>query len=352
MRGFVRKMGRSTKGGSLSANGDRERVTSVGSRDSGRLARENGQVNNGRNGNGSMADFSPNRFSSLLRSIVVTRVGAGEQTEGLDSNGYRRSSSLSPNGDIVFERLANHLPVDLAHMPIPRWKRALDVSCVLLASPFWLPLMLMVMAIIRLNSRGPIFYRQERVGFRGSHFLLFKFRTMHVNAETRTHEDYFATLMRSNSPMTKLDAAGDSRLIPWGRFLRASGLDELPQIFNVLRGDMSLVGPRPCLPIEFARYEDWHRQRVHAPPGLTGYWQVNGKNNTTFQEMIEMDLFYAENMSFGLDLRIMFKTIPVLLDEMKQAWDRYRLRVKTRPPTAVLPSVAIVHAQTGAAKPE
>ena len=146
--------------------------------------------------------------------------------------------------------------------------------------------------------------------------MLFKFRTMYVNAETRRHEEYFADLMRSECPMTKLDAVGDTRLIPGGRFLRASGLDELPQIFNVLRGEMSLVGPRPCLPREFERYQPSERQRVNALPGLTGYWQVNGKNNTTFKEMIAMDLFYIRKMSIWLDLTIMFRTIPTLIKEV------------------------------------
>jgi len=139
---------------------------------------------------------------------------------------------------------------------------------------------------------------------------------MYVNAETRWHEEYFADLMRSECPMTKLDAVGDIRLIPGGRFLRASGLDELPQIFNVLRGEMSLVGPRPCLPREFERYQPSEQRRVNALPGLTGYWQVNGKNNTTFKEMIDMDLFYVRNMSIWLDLTIMLRTIPTLIKEV------------------------------------
>src|SRR4029077_8359938 len=122
-------------------------------------------------------------------------------------------------------------------------------------------------------------------------------RTMHVDAETRTHERYFADLMQNGRPMKKLDESGDSRLIPAGRLLRASGLDELPQIFNIIRGEMSLVGPRPCLPCEFDRYERWQTERVNALPGLTGQWQVNGKNDTTFREMVVLDLFYVRNMS-------------------------------------------------------
>ncbi len=152
--------------------------------------------------------------------------------------------------------------------------------------------------------------------------MLFKFRTMHVHADTRTHEEYFAQLMQEERPMTKLDAAGDSRVIPGGRLIRASGLDELPQIFNVLRGDMSLVGPRPCLPGEFARYETWQQPRLDALPGLTGQWQVNGKNDTTFSEMIALDLFYVSRMSIWLDLAIICRTFPTLIREIFKARQR------------------------------
>lgn len=199
---------------------------------------------------------------------------------------------------------------------LPLWKRFFDVSLIVLTLICWLPIMVLLMVWIRLVSPGPIFYRQQRIGYRGGRFMIFKFRTMHVNAETRTHEEYFAQLMQADCPMVKLDAAGDSRLIRGGRFLRASGLDELPQIFNVLRGEMSLVGPRPCLPTEFDRYEKWQRERFNTAPGLTGYWQVNGKNTTTFKEMIAMDIFYVRKVSILLDVKIMFQTLPTLLREI------------------------------------
>jgi lipopolysaccharide/colanic/teichoic acid biosynthesis glycosyltransferase len=131
---------------------------------------------------------------------------------------------------------------------------------------------------------------------------------MKVNVETQSHEGYFERLIQADCPMTKLDVCGDRRLIRGGCILRALGLDELPQLFNVLRGEMSLVGPRPCTPHEFERYLPAQKQRVNAPPGLTGYWQVNGKNKTTFSQMIAMDIFYAKNMSFGMDLAIMLRT--------------------------------------------
>ena len=198
----------------------------------------------------------------------------------------------------------------------PKWKRVLDLTCIALALPFWLPLMLLVGLGIRIVSPGPVLFRQERIGYRGRRFLCLKFRSMRVNAETQMHERYLQELMQADCPMTKLDAAGDPRLIPFGRILRATGLDELPQILNVLRGEMSLVGPRPCTPNEFENYGACQRERFHAPPGLTGYWQVNGKNTTTFSEMIAMDIHYARHMSPQMDLRIMLKTLPVIAREV------------------------------------
>jgi len=182
--------------------------------------------------------------------------------------------------------------------------------------PFWLPVVILLAIWVKLASPGPIFFRQERVGCRGSRFLLFKFRTMKVNVETQTHEKHLEQLMHGNAPMTKLDASGDPRIIAGGRILRALGLDELPQLFNVLRGEMSLVGPRPCTPHEFRHYQDWQRERVNALPGLTGYWQVNGKNKTTFTEMVQMDIWYTKNLSPLLDFMIIVKTVPALLVQL------------------------------------
>ncbi|MBV8376198.1 MAG: sugar transferase [Verrucomicrobia bacterium] len=200
----------------------------------------------------------------------------------------------------------------------PSWKRGLDIALIVLSLPLWLPVMIFLAVWVKLASPGPVFFRQERVGFRGKRFMILKFRTMKVNVETQSHERHLEQLIHGNRPMTKLDAAGDPRIIAGGRILRAMGLDELPQIFNVLRGEMSLVGPRPCTPIEFARYQVWQQERVNALPGLTGYWQVNGKNKTTFTEMINMDIFYSRNMSLWLDLTIMARTFNALLAQVKE----------------------------------
>ena len=213
---------------------------------------------------------------------------------------------------------SGNLPAEVA-IRVPGWKSGLDLACILLSLPIWLPLMLLLMLLTRIASPGPVFYRQKRVGLGGRQFFIWKFRTMKVSAETQTHERYFEELMRSDCPMTKLDAYGDRRLAPFGQILRASGLDELPQIFNVLSGEMSLVGPRPCTPNEFAHYEPWQRERVNGLPGLTGYWQVNGKNKTTFNEMIMMDLFYLKKLSLLLDLKIMLKTCTVIAGQLVES---------------------------------
>lgn len=176
----------------------------------------------------------------------------------------------------------------------------------------WLPLTTLVLCALKIASPGPAFYRQRRVGYRGKQFMIFKFRSMRINADCGLHEKYFERLIRQDAPMTKLDRS-DPRLIPGGRLLRATGLDELPQIFNVLRGEMSLVGPRPCTEVEYERYSAEQRERVNSPPGITGYWQVHGKNKTTFNEMIAMDIFYTRQMSLALDLSIIWKTIPAIV---------------------------------------
>lgn len=206
----------------------------------------------------------------------------------------------------------------------PLWKRSLDLTCILLTFPVWLPLMIMAVLMIKVVSRGPVFFRQQRVGLGGTHFMILKFRSMQENAETRTHEGHLQQLMQADRPMTKLDASGDSRLIPGGRLFRATGLDELPQLFNVIRGEMSLVGPRPCTPNELQRYQARHKERFQFPPGLTGYWQVNGKNKTTFSEMIEMDLHYGRRMSVRLDLVIMLRTLPAIMEQVRDSQVRRR----------------------------
>jgi len=199
--------------------------------------------------------------------------------------------------------------------PLPPWKRALDVTCCLVAFPAFALLTLFMAVLLRLRSPGPILFRQERVGLHGERFRIYKFRTMHVGADTRGHQQHFQRLHETNAPMRKLDGT-DSRLIPLGWCLRATGLDELPQIVNVWRGEMSIVGPRPCIPYEYELYTPRQRARFASAPGLTGLWQVSGKNRTTFDEMIRLDHEYTARRGFWLDLRIILLTVPALIVQL------------------------------------
>jgi lipopolysaccharide/colanic/teichoic acid biosynthesis glycosyltransferase len=224
----------------------------------------------------------------------------------VDSPSDRRAVACN-SADLNSEISVDQEPAELSRPEIPRWKRLLDLACILITLPVWLGLFLVITIWIKQISPGPLFFCQDRVGYRGKRFRLFKFRTMKVNVETQSHERHFEQLMQANAPMTKLDAR-DPRIIWGGRFIRAAGLDELPQLFNVLRGEMSLVGPRPCTTQEFEKFLPGQRERTNSVPGLTGFWQVNGKNKTTFSQMIEMDIYYARNASLPLDLSILLKT--------------------------------------------
>jgi lipopolysaccharide/colanic/teichoic acid biosynthesis glycosyltransferase len=195
---------------------------------------------------------------------------------------------------------------------LPPWKRALDFAVIVVLAPGVLLVGAVVALVVKAGSPGPVFFRQRRVGYMGREFTCFKFRTMQADAETDSHRDYTEQLMSASVPMLKLDAHKDPRLIPLGAALRATGLDELPQLINVVRGEMSLVGPRPCITYEFDRYRPEQRRRLDAVPGLTGLWQVSGKNRTTFEEMIRLDVEYARRKSLWLDLSIMLKTLPAL----------------------------------------
>ena len=237
----------------------------------------------------------------------ITCVGADMSNvfspDASNSNAKSTSTSLAP--DIT---------------RVPPWKRVLDISGVLIAFPLLLPMMLLIAIVIKVQSNGPVLFKQERVGFLEKRFIVFKFRTMLVDTDTAIHETHVASLIETNEPMIKLDARGDARLIPFGRMLRAAGLDELPQLINVLRGEMSIVGPRPCLPSEYSKHLTWQRERFRTPPGLTGLWQVSGKNRTTFNEMIDFDIKYIQTQSLWLDLKIIFKTVPVLMGQVKDMW--------------------------------
>lgn len=210
----------------------------------------------------------------------------------------------------------------------PSWKRRLDLLCICLAMPVLVLLMMFIAGVIKLVSPGPVFFKQARVGHRLTPFLCLKFRTMKVGADDQAHRRHVEQLIRSNARMTKLDRLGDSRLIPGGALLRATGLDELPQVFNVWRGEMSLVGPRPCTIYELENFRPEQYTRFDSLPGLTGLWQVRGKNRTTFNEMVELDIHYVRTKSLWFDLKILSETFSAVAEQVASS---YRERPASAP---------------------
>ncbi|MEJ7617147.1 MAG: sugar transferase [Pyrinomonadaceae bacterium] len=200
-------------------------------------------------------------------------------------------------------------------------KRAFDLCLAGAALGALSPLWAVIAVLIKLDSRGPVFYKQERVGMDGRIFLFYKFRTMRTDADDRTHREYQRQYIAGDpstnqgdpgqQPIYKLQR--DARVTRVGRILRRLSLDELPQLLNVLRGDMSIVGPRPPIPYEVEFYDLWHRKRLEMKPGLTGLWQVSGRNRLSFEEMVRLDLLYIENWSLLLDLKIILRTLPVMV---------------------------------------
>jgi exopolysaccharide biosynthesis polyprenyl glycosylphosphotransferase len=199
-------------------------------------------------------------------------------------------------------------------------KRGMDVMVsglvLLLTWPLWIVLGI----LIKMGSKGPVFYRQERVGMDGKLFLMVKFRSMRDGADDQAHRSVMAKMLQGEDANQGTEASpvygkvkDDPRLTGLGRWMRRYSIDELPQVVNVLQGEMSWVGPRPPIPYEVRLYKDWHRARFHVKPGITGLWQVSGRNRLHFEEMVTLDIFYIENWSPWLDLKIMLKTVPVVL---------------------------------------
>jgi len=195
-------------------------------------------------------------------------------------------------------------------------KRLTDIAGSLLLLILLSPILFAIAVLVQLTSRGPILFRQDRIGRYGKRFTFYKFRSMRVNNDHGIHKEYVKRLI-SGTPATDHPAAPqpniykltkDPRVTPLGRFLRRTSLDELPQLFNVLTGSMSLVGPRPPLPYEFDCYDTWHKRRLLATPGITGLWQVRGRSRVTFADMVRLDLRYARTWSFWLDVIILLRT--------------------------------------------
>ncbi len=196
-------------------------------------------------------------------------------------------------------------------------KRVADVVLSIVGGIAILPLLLLIALAVKLSSPGPVLYAQTRVGRNGKHFKMYKFRSMVARNDDTKHRQYVETLLRNGREATR-DEMGrpvyklvdDARITRVGRLLRRLSLDELPQLINVLRGEMSLVGPRPCLPFEYEIYEPWQKRRLDVTPGMTGLWQVSGRSLLSFEEMVLLDLYYAANWSFLLDMKLVWRTIP------------------------------------------
>jgi lipopolysaccharide/colanic/teichoic acid biosynthesis glycosyltransferase len=205
----------------------------------------------------------------------------------------------------------------LFEQQMPWWKRGIDILGSLVGLVLMAPLFLAIAIFIKIVSPGPVFFTQKRIGYLGRPFTMFKFRTMRVNADTILHENHVTELIQSGQPLKKMDDK-DPRIFPLGKFLRISGIDELPQLINVLRGEMSLVGPRPELPCSLQYCEPWHSRRFDTKPGLSGLWQISGKTTTTFNEMMRLDISYVNKRSFWLDMLIILKTFPTILSEARR----------------------------------
>ncbi len=192
-------------------------------------------------------------------------------------------------------------------------KRLIDVTIAAVVLLLSTPLLLVIALLIRLESRGRAIYAAERVGKDGRRFACYKLRTMRADMDDAIHRDHLRYLITNSESVVAARIIDDPRITRVGRWLRKSSLDELPQLLNVLRGDMSLVGPRPPLPYEVESYRPWHMGRLAVRPGLTGFWQVLGRGMVTFDDMCRMDLRYIEKRSLGLDLWILVKTPPAVV---------------------------------------
>lgn len=190
-------------------------------------------------------------------------------------------------------------------------KRTIDIVCSLAGLVILSPVLLIVSILIKLESDGPIIFSQDRIGYKGKEFKMYKFRSMVVNAEELKKK--LAEQNEMSGPMFKMK--NDPRVTKVGKFIRKTSIDELPQLINILKGEMSLVGPRPSLPKEVKEFEPWMMERLEVKPGLTCYWQVSGRNDIDFEDWMKLDIKYVRERSFWIDVKLIFKTFFVLFGD-------------------------------------
>jgi len=239
---------------------------------------------------------------------------------------YAEDDPTSLRIDQVKEHKSSKSNIELLFVEkIPAWKRPLDVLGSSLIMIVASPIFLMLALYIKIVSPGPVFFKSTRIGYKGLPFTFWKFRTMHHGNNQGFHGDHAQSFIKSGDiPMEKLDVR-DPRIIMGGRTIRKSCIDELPQLWNILKGDMSLVGPRPCIPYEAKEYLRWHTHRFDVLPGLSGLWQISGKNKLTFKQMVRLDILYCQNISLLGDLSIILRTPFAILKMMFEAFlNKYR----------------------------
>ncbi|HWT66133.1 MAG TPA: sugar transferase, partial [Terracidiphilus sp.] len=264
--------------------------------------------------------------SSIL-SAILNRVSAALQDEltfeqfsqvgitfHIFPDEWEDSESERPSNEVLYPDLTNQSKQRNFLLSV---KRGIDLALSIAVLLFISPLFLLIAAAVRLSSKGPIFFRQERVGQFGKTFTFLKFRSMYVNNDNAVHREYVTKLIAQGGSAAAQASTGagvfkltnDRRITRIGAFLRKSSLDELPQLINVIKGEMSLVGPRPPIPYELAAYQTWHRRRVlEVKPGITGLWQVTGRSTVRFDEMVRLDLRYATSWTPMLDIKILLLT--------------------------------------------
>jgi lipopolysaccharide/colanic/teichoic acid biosynthesis glycosyltransferase len=284
------------------------------------------------------------KVESRLESSVYTYPNSLKNSDGRTEEAYKNDTCLNPMPSVNLTSEYSPIsplngkcvkPMEVLFVrPIPYWKRLIDIFVAILLLVFLSPLFLLIALFIKIVSPGPVFYRQERIGYMGRKFTFWKFRTMHVNNDEKIHLRHISRVIEKDTPIGKLDDLGDNRIIPMGKFLRKFCLDEFPQLLNVLLGDMSLVGPRPCLDYEADKFLQWQKRRFNILPGMSGLWQVSGKNRTTFKEMVRLDIRYSRRLSPGLDAKILFFTVPAILGMVFDSFAK-KMAIGKESPTVV-----------------
>jgi len=241
----------------------------------------------------------------------------------------QHSVSQNPQEGSLDATKAEHAFQATGHHPSAnsKAKRMVDLIVSISGLAVLSPLLTLIAALIKFDSPGPVIFSQKRVGLNGKLFQFYKFRSMYQESSSEIHRDYIKELICGKKELQQspderekvFKLAKDQRITKFGRILRRTSLDELPQLMNVLRGDMSLVGPRPAITYEVEMYKDWYRRRLTVLPGMTGLWQTRGRSQRTFDEMVELDLEYIDQWSLWLDLKILWRTVFVVL-RREGAW--------------------------------